>query len=184
MPRRRRLLELTALAAAGLAGCLDSGSSGGTPTDTASPVPDDDGGGEADDTPAEDTPTTDSPTPTPTVDPANVSFAAEDGEITKCGSTCRTFAYSVENTGSAPAREAKAAFEVYTPNLDGDQVFEGDQLLGKLASGETIETTKDVDPGAIDAGKITSNDGNIGIRLTVTDQSGAEDTFTFQRTID
>lgn len=183
MPRRRRLLELTAFAAAGLAGCLDGESSGGTPTDTATPEPDDGGGGD-DGTPGEDTPMTDSPTPTPTVDPANVSFAAEDGEITKCGSTCRTFDYSVENTGSAPARKAKATIEVFTPNLDGDKVFEGDQLLGKIPAGETVETAKDVDPGAIDAGKITSNDGNIGIRLTVTDQSGAEDTFTFQRTID
>jgi len=110
-----------------------------------------------------------------------IQFNVIDGEITKCGTACRTFNYTVQNTGSEAATGVEARLRVYTPDIDGEQVYDNTQEIGDIDPGTEVPAVKDIDVGLVDGNTIRNNDGNIDIRVNLSSDQGATAEFVFDR---
>jgi hypothetical protein len=211
--KRRTLLSALTIGTAGLAGCstltgdgatetlpeedtltpteTESGGGGGettsggetaaTAADTTS-ASDDDGGGGGDDT------DTASPTPDATATKAvngDGPYNAMTEDISKCGTTCRTLTYTLQNRGSEDLSGITVNFKVFTPDKDGKKIYDNDQDVGSLsAQSQRQGIQKDIDVGLGGASSLRGNDGEAIIQLTPTSDSGASQTFLFPRNIE
>lgn len=126
---------------------------------------------------------TPTPTPTPT-QTGPVQFNVIDGEITKCGRACRTFNYTVQNTGTEAATGVVARLRVYTPDIDGEQVYNNEQEIGDIDPGNEVSAVKDIDTGLVDGNTIRNNDGDIDIRVNLSSDQGATAEFVFDRQLE
>jgi len=113
-----------------------------------------------------------------------IQFNVIDGEITKCGRACRTLDYVVQNTGTEAATGIVARIRVYTPDTDGEKVYDNEQDIGDLDPNTEVEATKDIDTGLVDGNKIRNNDGEINIRINLSSDQGATAEFVFDRTLE
>jgi hypothetical protein len=180
----RRSLLATIAAATAIAGCsdaLDGGTPASTPeedtlapatneTTTATPT---DVPGETDDMPTAETATGTSP---------RVRFDAHVDEITKCGFTCRTLTYTIQNRGTEVAESVEVGIRVLT---DGEQVYEGTQAVGDIdPRSQPTAISKDIDVGLGGGRKISGNDGRVVAELTPRAAGGASATFRFERLLD
>lgn len=94
--------------------------------------------------------------------------------IEGCGTTCREVTATLTNTGN----ETRSDVRVNTKLLaDGDELWEGDQTVGDMESGEAFTETRTVDVGYWGGVQIQRNDGYVTIRTTVTSEQG---TVTFE----
>ncbi len=115
------------------------------------------------------------PTATTTPGPFDVSV----DEITECGTACRTLDYTIQNRGDQDLTGIQARIRVYTPDTDGERVYDDDQEIGDLAAGTQIEATKDIDVGLVDGQTIRDNDGDIDIRVNLSTNEGVTQEFVF-----
>jgi len=121
------------------------------------------------------------PTPTP-VD--GIGYNVVLNELTKCGQTCRTMDYTTQNRGTDDATGVVAKIRVYTPDTDGEQVYDGEQDIGDLNAGTQRQSTKDVDTGLVDGRKIQDNDGDIDIRVNLSSNEDETAEFVFDEQLD
>jgi hypothetical protein len=113
-----------------------------------------------------------------------VQFNVIDGEITQCGRACRTLDYVVQNTGTERATGIVARIRVYTPDIDGEQVYNNEQEIGSLDPNSEVEATKDIDVGLVDGNTIRNNEGDIDIRINLSSDQGATAEFVFDRQLE
>jgi len=121
-------------------------------------------------------------TPAPTA--STETFDVIVNEITKCGRTCRTLDYTVQNRGDQDLTGIEARVRVYTPDTDGDQVYDDTQEIGDLAAGTQVDATKDIDTGLSGGRKIQNNDGDIDIRVNLSSNEGVSAEFVFDEQLD
>jgi len=113
-----------------------------------------------------------------------IQFNVTDGEITQCGRACREFTYVVENRGTERATGIVARFRVYTPDTDGEQVYDNEQEIGALDPNSRVENTKSIDVGLVDGNTIRNNDGDVDIRVNLSSDQGATAEFVFDRELE
>lgn len=113
-----------------------------------------------------------------------IQFEMLLNELTECGRACRTADYTVQNRGEAPATAVEARIRVYTPDRDGEQVYDDTQTVGDLGASTERDLVKDVDVGVVDGTKIRDNDGEIDIRVNLSSAEEATAEFTFDRVLD
>lgn len=142
------------------AGDGDAGASGGGSSDGSSGGTDGSSGGSADGTGDEATP----------VEP----YQFRIDSIEECGTTCREVTATLTNTGEERRTDVVVTTKLLT---DGDVIWEGDQEVDTLDSGESFTETRDVDVGFTGAYKINQNDGYVTIRTVVRSDQG---TVTFE----
>ena len=185
MTRRRTLLAAITAGTAGVTGCLgllgdegteETGEQETLADSSTTPPPtqetDESATDEGDDETAngsEDTP---------------IEFNVLVDEITECGRTCRTLDYTVQNRGTEDATGVVSRIRVYTPDTDGDQVFDDEQEIGDLDANTQRSATKDIDTGLVDGRKIQDNDGDIDIRVNLSSNEGETAEFVFDEELD
>jgi hypothetical protein len=113
-----------------------------------------------------------------------VQFNVIDGDIEKCGRACRTLDYVLQNTGTERATGIVARFRVYTPDIDGEQVYNNEQEIDPLDPGTEVAATKKIDVGLVDGNTIRNNDGDIDIRVNLSSDQGATAEFVFDRQLE
>ena len=100
--------------------------------------------------------------------------------VERCGTTCRTLTYALENRGTDPAPDVVVRIRVLT---GGKTVWDEEQAVGSVDAGETrAGIGRDIDVGPLGGQKIKSNDGEGVIELTPR-AAGVSETFTFERTL-
>ncbi|ADQ68263.1 hypothetical protein C499_14880 [Halogeometricum borinquense DSM 11551] len=101
-------------------------------------------------------------------------FEFDIWNISTCGFTCRNVTITATNTGDEMAKDVTVQTQLET----GDTVvWQGNESVSELDSGESKTMTKRVQVGLLDALSVKRNDGHVTANTTVTWNSGNE-TFT------
>lgn len=111
-----------------------------------------------------------------------VKFDAKIDSISKCGRTCRTLKYTIQNRGQVVASNVSVQVQVFTK---GEKVYQDMQTIGKVGSrSQLTKLTHEIEVGFGGGSKIKNNDGKVVIKLTPKSSSGTSNTFAFDRTLD
>mgnify|MGYP006286650631 CR=1 FL=1 len=134
---------------------------------------------------AQGTPSSQSPgttqTATPTPEPT-IQFHAQIDSISKCGRTCRSLKYTVQNQGLKSANDVSVDIKVFT---GGEEVYDTTQSIEDVTKRTELSgITHTIDVGIGGGSKIKGNDGQVTIKITPRSADGTSDTFSFDRTLD
>lgn len=173
MSKTRQLVAIGLLAVlVAVAGCSNAGGGEATPTATATPT--------AEGTPtatqtqtATATPTvTEAATPTPAGTATPTGTATDQADelgldleitnITECGTTCRDVTYVVSDAAGDGARGVSTDTTITS---GGERIWEGQQDLGDVPAGGSVEQTTRVEVGFGEARTVQENDGRVTIEI-------------------
>lgn len=90
-------------------------------------------------------------------------------EITECGDTCRDVTVDLTNNQADAATDVSVYTRVFAGNstAESDKIWEGREVIGRMAAGETVTSTRRVELSFQEAIAVRNNDGWITIVTTV-----------------
>ncbi|MFW5930058.1 MAG: hypothetical protein ACOCT0_06560 [Halobacteriota archaeon] len=93
-------------------------------------------------------------------------------EITECGTRCRDVTAELTRTRSTAASDVVVYTRIYagTEVKSSALVWAGDQDVGDIDAGETLETTRTIELSTQKANMVRREDGVVTVQTTVTSQ--------------